>query len=128
MDSALAIDVSYLAQQKALYDIIEKGGSDIQQFYKGANIFITGSSGFIGKQLVEKLVRSCDVKKIYLLLRSKKGMSAQERLEKICQNTIWDTLRKKQPNFHEKLEAVPGDVTELRLGICEQDWKRITEE
>ncbi|KOB70270.1 Uncharacterized protein OBRU01_15755, partial [Operophtera brumata] len=33
------------------------GTSDIQQFYCNSTVFITGGSGFIGKQLVEKLFR-----------------------------------------------------------------------
>jgi len=33
--------------------------SGIAEFYKRKSVFITGATGFIGKQLVEKLVRSC---------------------------------------------------------------------
>jgi fatty acyl-CoA reductase len=33
--------------------------SGITEYFKGKSIFITGATGFIGKQLVEKLVRSC---------------------------------------------------------------------
>ena len=33
--------------------------SAIAEFYKRKSIFITGATGFIGKQLVEKLIRSC---------------------------------------------------------------------
>ena len=33
--------------------------SEIADFYKNKSVFITGATGFIGKQLVEKLVRSC---------------------------------------------------------------------
>jgi FlaA1/EpsC-like NDP-sugar epimerase len=34
------------------------------------SIFITGATGFVGKVLVEKLLRSCpDIAKIYILVR-----------------------------------------------------------
>lgn len=33
------------------------GDSEIQNTYSGAHILITGSSGFIGKLLLEKLLR-----------------------------------------------------------------------
>ena len=33
--------------------------SAIAEYFKGKCIFITGATGFIGKQLVEKIVRSC---------------------------------------------------------------------
>lgn len=49
--------------------------SEVAQWYAGKSILITGATGFMGKVLVEKLLRSCpDVKKIYLLIRSKKGV------------------------------------------------------
>lgn len=62
--------------------------SEIIQFYKNKSIFITGATGFLGKALVEKLLRSCyDLDKIYLLVRGKKGKSPLERLDEItnCQ-------------------------------------------
>ena len=55
----------------------------IPQYYAGKKIFVTGATGFIGKVLVEKLLRSCPkVAKIYILLRSKKSQSVEERLKK----------------------------------------------
>lgn len=49
--------------------------SQIAEWYSGKSILITGATGFMGKVLVEKLLRSCpDVKRIYLLIRSKKGV------------------------------------------------------
>ena len=39
--------------------------------------------GVIGKGYTEKLLRSCNVKKIYLLLRPKKNLSIEERITKL---------------------------------------------
>ncbi|RZC43053.1 NAD binding 4, Epimerase, and/or Semialdhyde dh domain containing protein, partial [Asbolus verrucosus] len=56
----------------------------IPEFFHNKNIFITGGSGFIGKVLVEKLLRSCpDLKSIHLLTRNKKGKTAEERVKAI---------------------------------------------
>ena len=56
-------------------------GSEIAEYYKGKSIFITGATGFIGKVLIEKLLRSCyDLKTIYVLVRNKKGQNPQSRL------------------------------------------------
>lgn len=58
--------------------------SEIYQFYTNKSIFITGATGFLGKALVEKLLRSCyGLDKIYLLVRGKKGKSPMERLDEI---------------------------------------------
>lgn len=46
----------------------------IENFYKEKNIFLTGATGFCGKALVEKVLRSCEsVGKIYILVRSKRS-------------------------------------------------------
>lgn len=61
----------------------------IKKFYDGAEIFITGGSGFIGKALIEKLLRSCSgIKQIYLLVRPKKGATLGERLDKLTDNLV----------------------------------------
>ena len=33
------------------------GPSDIQKFYENSNVFITGGTGFLGKLIIEKLLR-----------------------------------------------------------------------
>lgn len=56
----------------------------IPAFYAGKSILITGATGFLGKVLIEKLLRSCpDVREIFLLMRPKKGMPIDGRLGKI---------------------------------------------
>jgi fatty acyl-CoA reductase len=64
------------------------GVSDIPGFFKGRCIFITGGTGFMGKVLVEKLLRSCpDIETIYLLMRPKGGIEIRTRQEELirCQ-------------------------------------------
>lgn len=58
--------------------------TSVKDFYMGRSIFITGGTGFMGKVLVEKLLRSCSgIKNIYLLMRPKKGQNVQERLQEL---------------------------------------------
>ena len=54
------------------------------QFFEGQNIFVTGATGFLGKVLLEKLLRACpDVGNIFVLLRPKKGKEPTERVKNI---------------------------------------------
>jgi len=62
--------------------------SPVQDFYRGKNLFITGGTGFVGIGLVEKLLRSCDVGTIYLLMRPKKGKQIEERLQELTKNLV----------------------------------------
>lgn len=62
---------------------------DIMEFYKDTNILITGGTGFLGKVLIEKLIRSCEgVKSIYLLMRTKRGRNINERLEELVKSEV----------------------------------------
>ena len=55
----------------------------IPEYYEGKVIFLTGATGFMGKVLLEKLLRSCPgIATVYCLIRPKRGLSALERLEK----------------------------------------------
>lgn len=53
----------------------------ITEWYKGKSIFITGGSGYMGKVLIEKLLRSIpEINKIYVLIKPKRGQSSAERI------------------------------------------------
>lgn len=61
----------------------------ISQLFKDRTLLITGGSGFIGKTLIEKLIRSCpELKTIYLLVRTKKGKNPTDRLDDIFSNPV----------------------------------------
>jgi fatty acyl-CoA reductase len=63
--------------------------SPIQEFYLGKSIFITGSTGFLGKLLMQKLCTTCiGFKSIYLLVRPKKDVSVHQRIEEIFNNAV----------------------------------------
>jgi len=56
----------------------------IPAFYAGQSIFLTGATGFLGKVFIEKILRSCpDVREIFLLVRPKKGLNINQRIERI---------------------------------------------
>ena len=98
----------------------------ITDFYAGQEIFITGGSGFMGKVLIEKLLRSCSgIKAIYILLRPKKGKTIEERLKAITDLPLFDPIHKYIPEVLQKLFPVAGDVTELELGLSLDDINRM---
>jgi len=75
-----------LCKSLCLYRVMS---SSISEFYRGRSVLVTGASGFIGKQLVEKLLRSCpDIDKIYLLLRGTRFHNPPERLQYILSSPV----------------------------------------
>lgn len=55
--------------------------ASVADYYAGKSVLITGATGFMGKVLVEKLLRSCpEVKALYLLVRPKAGQSMKQRV------------------------------------------------
>lgn len=100
--------------------------SDIQEFYKNANILITGGTGFLGKLLVEKLLRSCDgVNHIYLLMRNKNGFTANERMEKYFEDQVFVRLRLEKPGYITKVSVIPGDMEGQNLNLINDDKELI---
>ncbi|XP_065075703.1 fatty acyl-CoA reductase wat-like [Ochlerotatus camptorhynchus] len=67
-------------------------------FYKDSVVLITGGTGFIGKVLIEKILRCFEVKKIYLLLREKRNVKAKDRLKEIFQEPIFNVIRSNHSN------------------------------
>ncbi|XP_011179937.1 putative fatty acyl-CoA reductase CG5065 [Zeugodacus cucurbitae] len=98
----------------------------ISQFFENQEIFITGGSGFIGKGLIEKILRSCpNVGAVYVLLRPKKGKNIEDRLNDILNSQLFERLRQEQPQNLKKVHAIAGDCSELGLGISEFDLIRL---
>lgn len=60
----------------------------IAESFKDKTLFITGGTGFLGKVFVEKLLRCMEPKRIYLLMREKKGKDPKQRLREVFQNPV----------------------------------------
>jgi len=94
------------------------------------NVFLTGATGFVGKVLVEKILRDVpDIGKLFLLIRN----NAKERLETdILASKVFDRLKEERADFLQfalsKLVAISGDVLEANLGLNEKEHRRIVDE
>jgi fatty acyl-CoA reductase len=63
----------------------------------GRAILITGGTGFMGKVLIEKILRTCsDVDTIYVLIRAKKGKEPRHRIEELFASPVSEFNKKKQ--------------------------------
>ncbi|KAG5336094.1 FACR1 reductase, partial [Acromyrmex heyeri] len=100
----------------------------IPAFYAGQSIFLTGATGFLGKMLIEKILRSCpDVREIFLLIRSKKELTVNERLEKLLKLPLYDKLREEHFSSFEKIVPISGDVSKKELSLSVADRQMLVE-
>ena len=59
----------------------------VKEFYKGKNILLTGCTGFVGKVMLEKIMRSLpESGNVYLLVREKRGKTRTQRLKEILES------------------------------------------
>ncbi|GFQ88079.1 alcohol-forming fatty acyl-CoA reductase [Trichonephila clavata] len=100
----------------------------ITEFYDGKSIFITGAAGFLGVVLLEIFLRCFSgIQDIYILLRSKNGVSPKERREEIFSRPLFNVLRKTNPSVFDKVHVVAGDTTLPNMGMNEEDLLKVTE-
>ncbi|XP_055627584.1 fatty acyl-CoA reductase wat-like [Toxorhynchites rutilus septentrionalis] len=69
------------------------GRAKVVEFYRGTTVLMTGASGFVGQVLLEKILRCLDVSKVYLVIRAKKNLSGEARLERILSSPLFDGVR-----------------------------------
>uniref|UniRef100_A0A8C6SGV6 Fatty acyl-CoA reductase n=1 Tax=Neogobius melanostomus TaxID=47308 RepID=A0A8C6SGV6_9GOBI len=101
---------------------------NIPEYYAGKNVLITGATGFMGKVLLEKLLRSCpDVRSAYVMVRPKAGQSPQARIEDMVSCKLFEKLQDEQPDFAQKIVPVHGDLTQPELGLSQEDQNTLAE-
>ncbi|XP_045928246.1 fatty acyl-CoA reductase 1 isoform X3 [Micropterus dolomieu] len=101
--------------------------ASIPEYYAGKSVLITGATGFMGKVLVEKLLRSCpEVKALYLLVRPKAGQSMQQRVSDMMACKLFDRVREDNPDFHQKIIPISSELTQPGLAISPEDVEKLT--
>ncbi|XP_017143383.1 fatty acyl-CoA reductase wat [Drosophila miranda] len=102
--------------------------SDIQGFYKGKTIFLTGGTGYLGKIIIEKILRSTEVKRIYSMTRPKRGESIRERIVKWEKDVVFGELLKSKPGAMQRVVPIVGDCLAPDLGINAADRRLLASE
>lgn len=103
----------------------------IKDFYKDKTILLTGTTGFIGKVLLEMILRKLsNVKKIYMLVRPKTGFSLMERVNnEVLGSKCFDKWKSENPDYKSiisKIVPISGDLVKDGLGLSKEDRDMIT--
>jgi len=106
----------------------DPGWPSVVEFYAQKDVLITGATGFMGKCLVEKLLRSVsDIGRLMILVRPKRGKSVKDRVDAMLSSKVFDTLRSNQPEVLDKVVPVVGDIAGPGLGLGEEDLQLLVE-
>ncbi|URE25031.1 fatty acyl-CoA reductase [Musa troglodytarum] len=103
----------------------------IVEFFKNKSILVTGSTGFLAKIFVEKVLRvQPEVKKLFLLVRAGDATSANQRVQtEILEKDLFKVLKDKHGDgfrsfVTKKLVPLAGDIVQEDLGIHDSDLRR----
>lgn len=90
----------------------------VPAFFAGRTVLVTGGTGFMGKVLLEKMLRSCpDLGRIYIVMRPKRGKDVSARLQELINCQVFNRLKEESTSALNKLYAVVGDVSSEGLGL-----------
>ncbi len=105
----------------------------VKEFYRDKTVLLTGSTGFVGKVVLEKFIRSLpEVKRFYILVRPKAGTKPIDRIKReIFQSECFNEVKKLIPDLNkyleEKIIPVEGDISKPNLNMSPETRKMITD-
>ena len=94
---------------------------------------MTGCTGFMGKIVLEKIMRTMNFRRIYIMIRPKQGITLAKRVHKeIFSSVLFEPLFQKRPDMHEiikeRIVPVSGDLVLDKLGIDPKVREQLTED
>lgn len=103
----------------------------LEAFYKHKNLFITGATGFVGKSCLIKLLSSFDdIGTVYVLMRNKKGMTAQQRFNRMLNESPFSTRFERldcngDPKFPEIGIQMQNEWVDAAKRMKQLDWTKV---
>jgi thioester reductase-like protein len=77
------------------------------------SILLTGSTGFIGSQLLSRVLTAFPQARVYCLVRGKNASHCKERIASACESLRVDV----EATAWDRVVAVPGDITRHHFGL-----------
>src|SRR5215470_3777787 len=109
----------------------------VTEIFRGRNLFILGSTGFVGKVLLSMLLdRYPEIGRAYVMVRRGSGTDSEARFwQSVVTSPAFDPLRDKHGGaeglaavLREKVVVVDGDITEPNLGMTEELAEKVAKD
>ena len=104
---------------------------------RGRNLFVLGSTGFVGKVLLSMLLdRYPDIGRAYVMVRRGSGTDSESRFwQSVVTSPAFDPLREKYGGqeglaavLRKKVVVVDGDITEPNLGLTDVEAQKVAQD
>jgi 1-acyl-sn-glycerol-3-phosphate acyltransferase len=95
---------------------------------KGACVLLTGGTGFVGKVVLEELLRRREelgIEQINLLIRPRGRKSPEDRFNRVASSRAFSLL---EPGWKKYCQPVSGDMLDDGLGLSDSEAKRLHSE
>lgn len=83
-------------------------------------LFLTGSTGFLGTQILRHTLHKGIFDRIILLVRSRDAQDGLSRVRKAAETAGWW-----RSSFTSALEVWPGDLSSHNLGLADAQWRAL---
>ena len=107
---------------------------DVTEIFRGKNLMLIGSTGFVGKVALSMLLaRYPDIGRVYCLVRPGAGNTADERFyKKVASSEVFDPVRAAHGDRFEdflrsKIIAVPGDIGRPLCNFTDEQFTQFAE-
>src|SRR6202158_4530865 len=105
------------------------------EIYNGRNVFLVGSTGFLGKITLSMVLRRFpNVGRVYVTVRARSQEESETRFwDNVITAPPFDPLRERYGNAFEgfirdKVSVVGGDIGETNLGYNEEDAQKLADD
>lgn len=85
-----------------------------------STVFITGSTGFLGTQVLRQMLLQPTVKRVIVHVRADNEMHGFRRVVEAAKKAHWW-----QDSYSRRLDVWIGDLAEARLGLSDEQWNSL---
>lgn len=96
-----------------------RGDEGLPNPLDGAHVLLTGATGFVGQAVLEKLLSAYPTTRVSVMVRPRRSLSAQKRIERLVHKPVFQTWRATigveavEAVVRERVTVIEGDLGDL---------------